>query len=144
MGPDGVISPHSSANGLIMSIWRRLGMGSSPYSPVIPLVICLPPRPLTGALMVRRRGGAFWWQISLLPPPPPPPKTPTLPHFWYFYLCGAQWDATSCVVPVIRMWSLTLPKPSCASWKQVGTLMTSYVNVDKILFDSAMEIPQRA
>lgn len=26
-------------------------MGSSPYSPVIPLVICLPPRPLTGALM---------------------------------------------------------------------------------------------
>ena len=26
-------------------------MGSSPYSPVIPLVICLPPRPLTGTLM---------------------------------------------------------------------------------------------
>lgn len=66
MGPDGVISPHLLGNGLIMSIWRRLGMGSSPYSPVIPLVICLPLRPLTGALMALRRSEAFWSWIRLL------------------------------------------------------------------------------
>lgn len=45
MGPDGVISPHLLDNGLIMSIWRRLGMGSTPYTLVIPLVICLPLAP---------------------------------------------------------------------------------------------------
>lgn len=59
MGPDGVISLHSLGNGLIMSIWRRLGMGSSPYSPVIPLVICLPLRPLTGTLMAPGCSQAF-------------------------------------------------------------------------------------
>lgn len=59
MGPDGVISLHSLGNGLIMSIWRRLGAGSSPYSPVIPLVICLPLRPLTGTLMAPGRSEAF-------------------------------------------------------------------------------------
>lgn len=93
MGPDGVISPHSSANGLIMSIWRRLGMGSSPYSPVIPLVICLPPRPLTGALMVRRRGGAFWWQISLLPQPPPPTQNA---HPSSFLILLPLWRTVRC------------------------------------------------
>lgn len=41
-------------------------MGSSPYSPVIPLVICLPQRPLTGALMAQRRSEAFWLWIGLL------------------------------------------------------------------------------
>lgn len=42
-------------------------MGRSPYSPVVPLVICLPLRPLTGALMARRRSEAFWLRIGLLP-----------------------------------------------------------------------------
>lgn len=43
-------------------------MGSSPYSPVIPLVICLPLRPLTSALMVQRCSEAFSLRIGLHSP----------------------------------------------------------------------------
>ena len=68
MGPDGVISPHNPGNGLIMSIWRRLGMGSSPYSPVIPLVICLPLCLLTSTWMAQGGSEAFRSPIILLPP----------------------------------------------------------------------------
>lgn len=51
-------------------------MGSSPYSPVIPLVICLPRRPLTGTLMAPGRSQAFWLADR---PACPPPKLPIRP-----------------------------------------------------------------
>lgn len=51
-------------------------MGSSPYSPVIPLVICLPLRPLTGTLMAPGRSQAFWFADR---PSCPTPKLPIQP-----------------------------------------------------------------
>lgn len=51
-------------------------MGSSPYSPVIPLVICLPLRPLTGTLMAPGCSQAFWFADQ---PACPTPKLPIQP-----------------------------------------------------------------
>lgn len=78
MGPDGVISPHLLDNGLIMSIWRRLGMGSTPYTPVIPLVICLPPAPTDW----HADGSETQRSILIVDQPPVShQKTPTHKHF---------------------------------------------------------------
>lgn len=78
-------------------------MGSSPYSPVIPLVICLPLRPLTGALMPARSGEAFRWRIGLLNKHPPFLTSSTSvvhsekPHA---VLCNAIHDLTETLKPV--------------------------------------------
>lgn len=44
-------------------------MGSSPYSPVIPLVICLPLRPLTRTLMAPGCSEASWFADRPACPP---------------------------------------------------------------------------
>lgn len=95
-------------------------MGSSPYSPVVPLVICLPLRPLTGALMARRRSEAFWLWIGLLPAAQI--AHPTAPSSLSIFLpprhCGQA--VSGCATPDLGEIHARF------SWKEVGTLVISH------------------
>lgn len=105
-------------------------MGSSPYSPVLPLVICLPPRPLTGALTPQRSSEAFWWWIRLLPPTQNAHPSTSVAH-------SEKPQAVLCNVIL----NLTEAK---LGFLKVSTPMVSHVNGGNIPFDLAVEIPCKA